>query len=297
MTASAPSPWAAPNYSSLTGSDAIALQQTFQSLSNYLEKINNSVTIANTTAAASATAATTPTGTVVAFAGSSAPSGWLLCDGGSTGVLRTTYSALFAVIGTTYGAGDGSTTFNVPDLRGRVAAGRDNMGGTVANRITVGVSGITGTGLGQVGGNENLHGHNHTQGAHNHSQTNHTHANTLSGTNMATDGHVHNTGSLVAAIGATNAATNRIGYIAGGVASGASTYSVQGTSVLTGQAFNHNTPVYGQTSGPTATQNVSISNAGTTANLSDTTAVNIATGTGTSQNVQPTIILNYIIKV
>jgi microcystin-dependent protein len=289
MTASAPSPWAAPNYSSLTGSDAIALQQTFQSLSNYLEKINNSVTI-------NASASVSPTGTVVAFAGSTAPSGWLLCDGGSTGVLRTTYSALFAVIGTTYGAGDGSTTFNVPDLRGRVAAGKDNMGGTVANRMTVGISGITGTGLGQVGGSESLHGHNHTQSAHNHSQTNHTHANTLSGTNMATDSHVHNTGSLVAAIGATNANTARIGYIAGGVSSGASTYSVLGTTVLTGQAFNHNTPVVGQTSGPTVTQNVSISNVGTTANLSDTTAVNVATGAGSSQNVQPTIILNYIIK-
>ena len=60
-----------------------------------------------------------PVGTVFDFAGSSAPSGYLMCDGSA--VLRTTYSALFAVIGTTYGSGDGSTTFNVPDGRGRVA--------------------------------------------------------------------------------------------------------------------------------------------------------------------------------
>ena len=68
----------------------------------------------------------TPTGTVSAFAGSSAPTGYLLCDG--TAVNRTTESALFAVIGTTYGVGDGSTTFNLPDLRGRVVAG---MGGSL----------------------------------------------------------------------------------------------------------------------------------------------------------------------
>lgn len=64
---------------------------------------------------------TVPTGTVSAFAGSSAPTGYLLCDGSP--VNRTTQAALFAVIGTTYGSGDGSTTFNLPDLRGRVVAG------------------------------------------------------------------------------------------------------------------------------------------------------------------------------
>jgi microcystin-dependent protein len=64
---------------------------------------------------------TVPTGTVSAFAGSSAPTGYLLCDGSL--VNRTTYAALFAVIDETYGSGDGSTTFNLPDLRGRVVAG------------------------------------------------------------------------------------------------------------------------------------------------------------------------------
>lgn len=64
---------------------------------------------------------TVPTGTVSAFAGSAAPTGYALCDGSA--VNRTTQAALFAVIGTTYGSGDGSTTFNLPDLRGRVVAG------------------------------------------------------------------------------------------------------------------------------------------------------------------------------
>lgn len=64
---------------------------------------------------------TVPTGTVSAFAGSAAPTGYALCDGSA--VNRTAQAALFSVIGTTYGSGDSSTTFNLPDLRGRVIAG------------------------------------------------------------------------------------------------------------------------------------------------------------------------------
>lgn len=62
-----------------------------------------------------------PPGVLVPYGGSSAPSGWLLCDGSA--VSRTTYAALFAILSTTYGAGDGSTTFNLPDLRGRAPVG------------------------------------------------------------------------------------------------------------------------------------------------------------------------------
>lgn len=68
--------------------------------------------------------AVSPTAAVTAFAGATAPTGWLLCNGSA--VSRTTYAALFEVIGTTYGAGNGSTTFNLPDLRGRVPVGRDS---------------------------------------------------------------------------------------------------------------------------------------------------------------------------
>lgn len=60
-------------------------------------------------------------GIIFPYAGSSAPDGFLLCDGSA--VSRATYADLFALIGTTYGAGDGSTTFNVPDLRGSVIIG------------------------------------------------------------------------------------------------------------------------------------------------------------------------------
>ncbi len=91
-----------------------------------------------------------PIGGVVDFAGATAPVGWLLCYGQA--VSRTTYALLFTAISTTYGIGDGSTTFNLPDLRGRVSAGKDNMGGTPANRLTAAtVNGVT---LGAAGGTE-----------------------------------------------------------------------------------------------------------------------------------------------
>ena len=67
-----------------------------------------------------------PTGVVQAFAGRTTPQGWLLCDGSA--VSRTTYAALFAVIGTTYGAGDGSTTFNLPNLVDKFVEGSATAG-------------------------------------------------------------------------------------------------------------------------------------------------------------------------
>lgn len=63
----------------------------------------------------------TPTGVVLPFAGSAAPTGWLVCDGSA--VSRTTYASLFSTISTSFGAGDGSTTFNLPDMRGRTPVG------------------------------------------------------------------------------------------------------------------------------------------------------------------------------
>ena len=63
-----------------------------------------------------------PPGAIIAWGGASAPSGWQLCD--DTALVRTTYAALFAILSTTYGSGDGTTTYNVPDLRDRVALGK-----------------------------------------------------------------------------------------------------------------------------------------------------------------------------
>ncbi len=95
-----------------------------------------------------------PSGSITMFAGVSAPTGWLLCFGQE--IARGAPNAdLFAAIGTTYGAGNGTTTFNLPDLRGRVVAGLDNMGGGApigrlsAPQITGGA-----TTVGQSGGEQ-----------------------------------------------------------------------------------------------------------------------------------------------
>lgn len=172
----------------------------------------------------------TPSGVVANTAATSAPTGWLLCAGQA--VNRATYAALFSAIGTTYGSGDGSTTFNVPDARGRVLAGVDNMGGTAANRITVANSGIAGTTLGAAGGNEQMQAHSHVATVTDPSHT-HTYSKSLS---------------------------------VGGIAAGA------------GSGFN------------------TTENATTSAASTGITVANGNTGNGNTQNVQPTLMLNVIIK-
>ena len=119
---------------------------------------------------AAAAASTIAAGCVFDYAGTAAPSGYLLCYGQA--VSRSTYADLYAAIGTTYGSGDGINTFNLPDARGRVIAGKDDMGGSAANRLTSGGSGITGTTLGASGGAQTvtlgtteMPAHTHTVGA------------------------------------------------------------------------------------------------------------------------------------
>lgn len=65
----------------------------------------------------------TPSGAIIGFGGSTAPSGWALCEGQA--ISRTSFAKLFAAIGTAYGVGDGTTTFNVPNLKGKMPVGRD----------------------------------------------------------------------------------------------------------------------------------------------------------------------------
>lgn len=121
-----------------------------------------------------------PTGVVLPYAGSTAPTSWLLCDGSS--LLRSgTYAALFAIIGTAYGAADG-THFNIPDMRGRVPAGKDNMGGAAASRLTSTTMTPDGNTLAATGGTQThtlssaeMPSHTHTQDAHTHAQNSHTH--------------------------------------------------------------------------------------------------------------------------
>lgn len=123
-----------------------------------------------------------PTGTITQYAASSAPTGWLLCDGSA--VSRSTYATLFGVIGEDYGAGDGSTTFNVPNLQGKVAVGYESGDadfGTLAD--TGGAKTVTLTSA-QSG----LPAHNHTQNAHNHTQDAHSHDIYAPSSNLAAGG-------------------------------------------------------------------------------------------------------------
>ncbi|MGU3493369.1 tail fiber protein [Xanthobacteraceae bacterium A53D] len=179
--------------------------------------------VANSDAAtvAQAVAASAPIGSIIDYAGATAPARYMFCNGQA--LSRTDYATLFAVLGTAFGAGNGSTTFNLPDFRGRVSAGKDNMGGTTAGRLTAAGSGITGTTLGAAGGSQThtlttaqLAAHNHTAstnstGAHNHTATAtaggaHTHAasassagaHTHSGTAASAGAHTH-TGSSASA--------------------------------------------------------------------------------------------------
>jgi microcystin-dependent protein len=113
---------------------------------------DNSVTAAKLNSAA--VSVLMPTGSILPYAGSSAPTGYLFCDGNEYDQTGT-HSSLFSTIGLTYNTGGETTNFfRVPDLQGRVIAGRDNMSGTSANRLTTAKSGINGDNLGAVGGLE-----------------------------------------------------------------------------------------------------------------------------------------------
>ena len=106
--------------------------------------------------------ALTPKGTVSAFAGNVAPAGWLLCDGSA--VSRSTYAGLFATIGTAHGAGNGMTTFHLPDYRGRFLRGADDGSGRdpgAAARTAMASGGNSGNTVGSVQ-NDSLKDHAHT---------------------------------------------------------------------------------------------------------------------------------------
>lgn len=184
-----------------------------------------------------------PTGAVLPFAGTTAPTDYLLCDGSA--VSRTTYADLFTAISTTYGEGDSSTTFNLPDLRGRVPAGKDDMGGTSANRLTDQSGGLNGDTLGDTGGAETV---------------------TLTTTDIPS--HTHDKGTLATVGAGTHKHTIPNATSQNGSAGGAGSSS-DGT-IDTSTAPNHTHTITGDT--------------GSTG------------GGGAHNNVQPSIILNYIIR-
>jgi microcystin-dependent protein len=225
-----------------------------------------------------------PAGIVAPFAGSTAPDGYLLCDGSA--ISRTGYARLFTAISTAYGVGDGSTTFNIPDLRGRTVAALDNMGGTDAGRLDLANTLGTAT------------------GTQNHTLTTseipvHSHPNTLSSNTVASSSHRHDFAfslldSLYDAQG-PNAAMGTSGM------AGAYKYS---TGAWSGGLFDGNqfaTTVHSNTgSGVGATVGRYISYGDTNTPSASTTVgitnANAGSG-GAHNNMQPTMLLNYIIKV
>ena len=172
-----------------------------------------------------------PSGALMPYAGTSAPTGFLLCDGSS--VSRSTYATLFSAISTTYGSDDDST-FKLPDLRGRVVAGQDDMGGSSANRLTDQTGGLNGDALGATGGSE---------------------THTLTTAQLAAHTHSFSDDISVATPRSfsNGSNTNSVNMGGSGIAVNSSTVTVSGTTGSKGSGSAHN-------------------------------------------NVQPTIILNYIIK-
>lgn len=212
-----------------------------------------------------------PKGMIAPFAGASAPTGWLLCDGSA--VSRTTYSALFAVTSTTYGAGDGSTTFNLPDLLGRTPMGAGSGTGLTARTLgtELGVESVTLTAA-QSGSPSHDHGVTSVGGgAHTASGSISTgsHGHTLTMDYSGTASHDH------AISGASNPLPAMESDGAGGNISNSNGTAIAGVGDLGGSA------------------SVSV------ADHSHSIDITVSTATAAAEahtNIQPSTVVNFIIK-
>ena len=202
-----------------------------------------------------------------------------------------------------FGAGNGSTTFNVPDLRGRVPAGRDGMGGSAASRLTSAGSGIDGANLGKTGGAETVTLSTSQIPAHNHTASSST--SVSSSTTLSTDGaHTHTasgstSGSLSVTLtaltlkcstGVDNGDFSTPGNVAQGDTSTTANRPgafVSGTGTTSGSLT---------VSATTDSQGSHTHTATTTSTATTTTTVNNAGGGLAHNNAQPTAVINYIIK-
>lgn len=185
-----------------------------------------------------------PLGSGIDYFGTTAPSSAFVFPYGQA-ISRTTYADLFAIFSTTYGVGDGTTTFNIPDVRGRVTAKKDDMGGSSANRLTAQTGGVNGDTLGASGGTE---------------------THTLVEADTPAHAHGGVTGSTSPALSLAKQGTTAA------AASGASLFFA-----MTGNLNSLTTEV-----GTVAAHTHTIASFG---------------GGGAHNNVQPTIICNYILRV
>lgn len=208
-----------------------------------------------------------PTGAIMPFAGASAPTGWFLCAGQV--VNRTTFAALFGVIGITYGSGDTVSTFNIPDLRGRVVAGVANMTGTSTTRISSNVFANKDK-LGEVGGSENVRLASDQCALQSHSHTASTDWAGSHGHTLTDPGHSHNFGFT------TNLPMNLSWPVTTG--GGGAGYNIPSQSVTT-----------------SVTTGITMSDAGNHSHTVTIGSTSIAAATDVYL-VQPTMLLQYIIK-
>ena len=218
----------------------------------------------------------TPIGGVIDYFGSTEPSGWKYPNGQA--ISRTTYSSLFDLLGTAFGSGDGLTTFNLPDMRGRVAVMRDASAGVITGTDT----------LGSTEGAQSVTLTTAQIPSHNHAITV-TSATTgitaSTGNNSAnptvTDsGHSHGPGGS-----STNFVTRAAGGSAGFTATGSNVISTTTTATASGTA---NLSVSGS-----HTHTVSITDTGHV----HTASADNAGGGGSHQNMQPSIRVNKLIRV
>jgi microcystin-dependent protein len=219
-------------------------------------------------------------------------------------ISRGLYAALFGAIGVAYGVGDGSTTFNLPDFRGRVGAGRDDMGGSAAGRLTNATLTPDGNTLGAVGGAQThalteaegpAHNHGGATGSHNHGGAtgSHNHGGATGSHNHggATGSHDHG------GVTGFHVHNTRYGTGDGGVAAPA----LRADAATTAQDGNNNA-VTDDRAASIAADTASIaadtaSIAADTASIAADTASIASSGSGTAHtNTQPTMIVNKMIK-
>ena len=250
----------------------------------------------------------TPSGTILMFGGLSAPFGYLICDGAA--VSRATYSNLFSAIGTVHGAGNGTTTFNLPNLKGRIPVGGD---GTQTEFDQLGKTGgakshthTNATGSGAAGT------HSHTTTDHSHNTTDHSHYSDHShyadhshyinpgSTGTTSDSHSHsNNANTSNASRATGTSAVALGSHTHGVSSDSHSHTVNIATFLSANANGSGVTTgnsnYGNTGGANAGNTTSGASTGNTTDTEANHSHTISTSDSTS-NIQPYIVLNYIIK-
>jgi microcystin-dependent protein len=254
-----------------------------------------------------------PTGMIAPFAGAAAPAGWLMCN--DLPHSRETYGALFATIGVSYGSGDGSTTFNVPDLRRRFPVGAgasDTLGYTESNNnVGLAYASRSLSHSHTISHTHTIQEHTHTVPSHQHAIGSHTH--TVNSHSHTVNNHSHSANTLRACIGVDlGSATSGISLGQDGNIKWYSQYrwTASGVSINDPSSMQNSTIVFGNTSWETP--GTSLETPGTTGPSAGSVTggltaftTNLGEG-GVSTNTQsttssgtqtpPHVIVNYIIK-